>query len=454
MNSSHLLATLSAAVAVAIVIAARQRRRPTKREVLLRRALQLLCEEDNRTAPPMPTPALTPMIPGVLPACGLGPEKALEVMAPVALKGAAGLGHPAYFAHMDPASEDIASAVGLWQIVRNQNMLHPDAAPTAREAAVRVIEWLAPFFGMNGGHLVPGSTVANLTALWVARELRGVRRVIASDRSHNSIRKACNLLGLAYVELPANPKTHRLDVSLHAQDLSDAAVVLTAGTVATGAVDVLSPRPAEAAWVHVDAAWAGPARLSPALARLLDGVDQCDSVGFSAHKWLYQPKGCGVILFRDSEAAHAAISYGGGYLATPTIGVVGSAPAAALPLMATLLAWGHDGLIQRLQDDVAAAHHLAELVRRSGRFELWGDDDDTRACTDRCLGVVCWRPRDTSISAAAVRARLHDSWVSLTMIDGTPWFRCVAANPRAKPELVVQSVVNALDQLVPSGGVG
>ena len=121
------------------------------------------------------------------------------------------------------------------------------------------MEWLAPAFGMDGGHVVAGSTVANLTALWAAREVAGVRRVFASDRSHNSLRKAADLLGLEYISVASDPRTHTCIMASQLSgevDLSDAAVVLTAGTVATGAVDALSPRPRNAAWVHVDMAWA------------------------------------------------------------------------------------------------------------------------------------------------------------------------------------------------------
>ena len=146
---------------------------------------------------------------------------------------------------------------------------------------------------MGGGHLVPGSTVANLTALWAAREVAGVRRVVSSDRAHNSVAKAAHILGLEHAVLPSDPRTHRCDFSAPGAlaalngggDYSDAAVVLTAGTVATGAVDALA-RPAGAAWVHVDGAWAAPMRLSAQLAPVLEGVQAADSVGFSCHKWL------------------------------------------------------------------------------------------------------------------------------------------------------------------------
>lgn len=176
----------------------------------------------------------------------------------------------------------------MWQVATNQNLLHPDAAPSARGLEKHVVRWLSPFFGMSGGHLVAGSTIANLTALWAAREVAGVRRVFASDRSHNSLRKAADMLGLEYVSVRSDPATHSCDMarqlSSEGERLSDAAVVLTAGTVATGAIDLLSPRPHHAAWVHVDMAWAGPMRLSERLAPQLAGVEHADSCGFSAHK--------------------------------------------------------------------------------------------------------------------------------------------------------------------------
>jgi hypothetical protein len=116
------------------------------------------------------------------------------------------------------------------------------------------------------------------------------------------------------------------------------AAVLTAGTVATRAVDPLSAARG-AAWRHVDAAWAGPLRLS-SHAAVLDGVQTADSVTVSAHRWLYQPKESALVLFRDPDAAHGAMSFGGGYLAAPNVGLLGSRGNAALALAALLLALG------------------------------------------------------------------------------------------------------------------
>ena len=123
------------------------------------------------------------------------------------------------------------------------------------------------------------------------------------------------------------------------QDLTRTALVLTAGTTATGAIDDLGLI-GRAAWSHIDAAWAGPLRLSARHGALLDGIERADSIAISPHKWLFQPKDCGMILFRDSAAAHAAVSFNGAYLAAPNVGLQGSRGASAVPLLASLLAWG------------------------------------------------------------------------------------------------------------------
>ena len=147
----------------------------------------------------------------------------------------------------------------------NQNLLHTDTAPVARELEQIVVGWFAPYFGMDGGHLVPGSTLANLTALWAARELCGRREVVASEAAHLSVRKAAAVLGLDFRAVPVDERQRLREPELG--DLSRAALVLTAGTTVTGAVDPLAAGLGDAAWRHVDAAWAGPLRLSRALRR-------------------------------------------------------------------------------------------------------------------------------------------------------------------------------------------
>jgi L-2,4-diaminobutyrate decarboxylase len=197
--------------------------------------LARLHDVTGRQPHPGDTPALG--LPDKLPAKGLGDRRALELLADGPLAGVARLGHPGFFAHMDPPTPWVTWAAALWASAFNQNLLHIDTGPAARELERLVIEWLAPAFGMSGGHLVPGSTVANLTALWAAREVAGVEAVVASAASHVSIRKAAHLLGLDLQVLPVDD-SGKVDFGA-APDLTGAALVLAAGTVASGQVEPL-----------------------------------------------------------------------------------------------------------------------------------------------------------------------------------------------------------------------
>ena len=173
---------------------------------------------------------------------------------------------------------------------------------------------------MIGVYMTPGSTLANLTALWAARDATGARRVVTSAAAHLSIGKAAKILGLALETVPAD-QAQRMDRAKLPQDLSDAILVLTAGTTSAGAIDPLSFR-RHAAWTHIDAAWAGPLVFSQSHAARLAGMEHADSVAVSAHKWLFQPKESALVLFRNEKRAHEAVSFGGNYLATPNIGVL------------------------------------------------------------------------------------------------------------------------------------
>lgn len=390
----------------------------------LRQALDaLLAPSSPESAQPLPN---------ALPEDGCGERAVLDRLAPVVLGGARRLGAPDALAHMDPPTPWIAWALTLWNASLNQNLLHPDVAPAARGLEARVVDWLAPAFGMDGGHMTPGSTLANLTALWAARELKGVRRVIASDAAHLSVAKSAHILGLDYQAVQTDA-TGRLDSAAFPDDLSSTALVLTAGTTSTGAIDDLA-LVGRAAWTHVDAAWAGPLRFSRRYAALLNGIEQADSVAVSAHKWLFQPKESGLIFFRDNGAAEAAISFGGAYLAVPNVGVLGSHGAVAVPLLATLMAWGRRGLEARIDRTMETAEGLWQRLNDHPGSELYGP---------QVSGVVLWRPNDGR-SVQAIREALPVGLASLTSVDGKDWLRHVAANPNADLETIWRSIADVL----------
>jgi glutamate/tyrosine decarboxylase-like PLP-dependent enzyme len=280
---------------------------------------------------------------------------------------------------------------------------------------------------MQGGHCCAGSTIANLTAIWAARDAAGVTTVVTSQAAHLSVEKACRLLRLDLVQLPVD-RQGRLDRD-QLPNLDHACLVLTAGTTATGAVDPLDLVGA-AKWTHVDAAWAGPLRLSQTHAGRLDGIQAADSVAVSAHKWLFQPKDSALVMFRDLHTANAAIGSGAGYLAKPNVGVQGSRSAAAIPLLATLLAWGREGVEQRLDHLMQMADVLADAIESCDHLALWGRPQ-TAINVFRHMGA----------STAALVQRLPPGMLSTCVLDGQTWARSVAANPSVDMDLVLERIL-------------
>jgi L-2,4-diaminobutyrate decarboxylase len=400
----------------------------------------------------------TTTLPDRLARTGISPEQALTLVGPSLRGGARNLGHPGFLAHMDPPTPWVAWVAALLGASSNQNLLHPDTGPAARNLEATVLGWLAPIFGMDGGHLVPGSTVANLTALWAARDLTGADTVVASTAAHLSIKKAATILGLRYVAVSpiggAGLTLDDLGPALQAEVSPTAGpgraiVVLTAGTTGTGAIDhldlgALDPSGPQPAWVHVDAAWAGPMRFSAAHRHRLDGIDAADSVAVSAHKWLFQPKESAMVLFADTAQANPAISVDGAYLAVPNVGLLGSHGTAAAPLAATLLTLGHDGVERLIDHTMAVADQLMAAIEAHPRLEAYGPNTS---------GVVAWRhldhPSDAIRSAMAVQDPTRQGFVSTVAIDDTIWLRSVAANPMADVDLVVASVLDAARSLAP-----
>jgi L-2,4-diaminobutyrate decarboxylase len=394
-------------------------------------------------------------LPKRLAASGLGAQEALAVITPYLRGAATRLGDPGFLAHMDPPTPWVAWVATLLGASTNQNLLHPDTSPAAYDLESTVVDWLIEHFVADAdaadGHLVPGSTVANLTALWAARDVTGADTVIASSHGHVSIHKSAAMLGLRLILIEPEPEAEGAltTTAINPQlpiaprppadiDPGRTIAVMTAGTTGVGAIDELKPtiQGARPAWVHVDAAWGGPLRLSARHRHRLDGIETADSVAVSAHKWLFQPKESALVMFADGSTANEALTFGGTYLQRSNIGLLGSHGTAAAPLAATLLQLGSGGIGAVIDHSMAVADHLVELIDAQPDLEAYGPNS---------TGVVAWRHRTTPTDELIERLGRNDRrvFVSTVELDGVRWLRSVAANPMADPELVVDAVLEA-----------
>lgn len=350
-----------------------------------------------------------------LPETGIGAE-AIQGLADVARQSRAQNGR--FFGYVLGSGEPVAAVTDLLCSVLNQNVTAWRSAPAAVTIERTVVGWLAQAIGCETfrGILTGGGSSANLMALAMAREAkipaneRGIRAGVAaafyaSSEVHMSIPKAIALLGIGRENLrriPVDDAFRILPEQLEKAMREDKrngvtpiAVVATAGTVNTGAIDPLPQVGAIAAsygaWLHVDGAYGALGAM--AAPEKFQGLSLADSISIDPHKWLYQPIDCGCLLFREPGAARNAFSASDDYVRVLTNDPVEAYAAfeesielsrrfRALKLWFSLRYHGFSMLRKSIEKDLLHAQRLAEAIKREARLELLAPVE---------LSAVCFR---------------------------------------------------------------
>ena len=263
------------------------------------------------------------------------------------------------------------------------------------------------------GAMCSGGTVANITALWVARNLLlkpdngfagiaaeglaaglahyGYKRltIMVSERGHYSLSKAADVLGIGRRNLIAVPTDDhnriRIDAlreacaKVAAEGGKVLALVGVGGTTETGHIDPLDEMADVAeeigAHFHVDAAWGGATLLSKRFRHLLHGIERADSVTIDAHKQMYVPMGAGIVLFRDPSMVRAIehhaeyiIRHGSKDLGAHTM--EGSRPGMAMLVYSAMHVMGRRGYELLIDQSIEKAREFARLIEAQDDFEL------------------------------------------------------------------------------------
>ncbi len=332
-------------------------------------------------------------------------------------------GHPRFLAYITGAGTVPGVAADLLASGLNQNLGGWRLSPAATEIELHLTRWFAEQFGLPsgaGGLFVSGGAVANFVALKVARDrmaglavrqqgvaASGPAALYASTEVHVVTDRAADMLGLGMDAVRKVPVDEGLRMRVdalrgaiardRAAGVRPLAVVATAGTVATGAVDPLEEIAdlcaEDGLWMHVDAAYGGPAVLADDLRPMFAGIERAHSIAFDPHKWMYTPHSGGCVLVRDLfwlvDSFGAAPSYvhedkertkhG---LDLGMFGPQFSRGFQALKVWVSLLAHGRQAYGRRISHDARLARYLGDLVRSRPDFEL--------ACPVG-LSITCFR---------------------------------------------------------------
>jgi aromatic-L-amino-acid/L-tryptophan decarboxylase len=374
---------------------------------------------------------------GPLPAEGIGGEAVIEELEQSVIPNGTRLCEPGFWGWITAGPSTIPVVASLAATVASPQRYTITAFNRLEELS---LDWLAELCGLPAqmkGVYSSGGSVANLLALGAARqwalEQAGVDpaadglsstpvALYASAEAHHTVQRAAGVLGLGRrsVRRIATDDRQRLDLARLAQALVDdvaagilpVAVIATAGTTNTGAIDPLRAvgelAQKHGAWFHVDGAYGLPGILDQRLEQLYDGVELADSAIVDPHKWLGAPVGIAATFVRDRSILHRAFTqetsaYLEGAFADPDdvrvsldamgvpyadFGVELSAPARGVVVWSILRELGRDGVRERVRRDNDLARRVASRVRASDRLELLAEP---------VLSICCLRYRADDI---------------------------------------------------------
>ncbi|MCF7354648.1 pyridoxal-dependent aspartate 1-decarboxylase PanP [Vibrio sp. CK2-1] len=304
------------------------------------------------------------------------------------------------------------------------------------------------------GAFCSGGTIANITALWVARnnalkadgDFQGVEKeglfnammhygyqgmaILVSERGHYSLKKAADVLGIGQsnlVPVKADENNRICPTALEetikqlkAKNIKPFAIIGVAGTTETGNIDPLDTiadiAQREDCHFHVDAAWGGATLMSNNHRSLLKGIERADSVTIDAHKQLYIPMGAGMVLFKDPEAMKAVehhaeyiLRKGSKDLGSHTL--EGSRSGMAMLVYSSMHIISRPGYELLIDQSIDKARYFADLIKQQNDFELISEPE-------LCLLTYRYVPQDTRkallIASAEDRQQLHQLLNELT----------------------------------------
>jgi aromatic-L-amino-acid/L-tryptophan decarboxylase len=461
---------------------------------------------------PVPTDAAAAMVDEPVPGAGEPIDAILERFEREIGAYPFGNGHPRFSAWVNSPPAPIGIYAQALASAMNPSVAGGNHAAVWVER--QVIEWFKSIFGFpheSMGLLVSGSSAAAITGLAVARHAAATRigwdmrrngahivneggspvpmLVYESAEAHSCHQKAVELLGLGSASIRTVPSDGALRMRPDALDAMLAgdiaggalpvAVIASAGTVNTGAIDPLGDIADVCArhgvWMHVDGGYGAPAILTSEYRAQLAAIGRADSVGIDAHKWMYVPVDAGMVLIRNAKLMRDTFSLVPPYLRSdddqhgvhgpPWLSEYGSEqtrPFRALKVWMALRYFGTSGYARLIAHDIAMAQYLADRVRATPELELREPQG---------LSIVCFRAvpsalrrqhaaGDAANDAAddgaidALNQRVLASlqlggkaFLSSTVLGGRSWLRACIVNPGTMPH-DIDAVLDAVREQV------
>jgi aromatic-L-amino-acid decarboxylase len=314
--------------------------------------------------------------------------------------------HPRFMAYFSVSSTPPSMLAEFLTAAVNVNAMLWKSSPGATELEQVTLSWLRQWLGLDEsffGIIYDTASVGVMQAIGAAREFidpdartRGMRAdltVYVSEHTHSSAEKAAITLGFGQgnvrrigVDAQFRMRPELLREAIE-RDLAagkrPCCIVASVGSTSTSAIE---PVPAIAGiaeqygiWLHVDAAYGGPAAVVPEMRHIFEGVERAHSLIVNPHKWLYVSIDCSVLYTRYPEILRRASTLSAEYLKTSEddlvvnymdYGVQLGRRFRALKLWYVFRYYGRQGIIAMLREALRLAQLLKSLIEEDAEFEV------------------------------------------------------------------------------------
>ena len=382
--------------------------------------------------------------------------------------------HPRFFAWIQGTGTPLGVLADLLASGMNPNSTIGEHS--AMYVDRQVVNWckeLMNFPPEASGILVSGGSMANITALTVARNSFGEEKIrqrglkaasaqlvlYCSVETHSCIQKAAEIIGLGtdavrkigvneHYEMNVDELEQQIQGDIQ-KGLLPFALVGTSGTVNTGAIDpmdeLLGISRKYGLWFHVDGAYGALAKLDPKYAGRLKALESADSIAFDLHKWLYVPYEVGCTLIRDAKKHREAFAIMPNYLLQESRGLSGGLDSInnygfelsrgfkALKIWMSLKEHGRTKYAQMIAQNNRQAEYLGRLVAQTPELELTAPVS---------MSITCFRMVYPGLSEEQLRElnreillRLQEEGIaspSSTILNGKYTLRVANVNQRTQ----------------------
>lgn len=392
--------------------------------------------------------------------------------------------HPHYMGHqVCSVAPDAALAALVDSLLNNGGaVFEMGIVGTAMERAI--IKKLAQKIGFDDGAegiLTSGGTLANMTALLAARQLKAKDHVwekgqqsplalMVSEEAHYCVDRAARIMGWGsegIIKIPADDRFRmRTDLleSYYEQALAAGkeviAVVGSACSTSTGSFDDLSAIgrfcQKHQLWFHADGAHGGAFVFSERYRHLLDGIAMADSVVTDFHKMMMTPSITTALVFKNGRHSYQTFAQKAHYLWNSQTDQewynMGKRTFECTKSMMVIKIYRlmhqyGDALFEAYLDQIMAlSQRFAQMLDEHPAFEM--------ACPPQC-NIICFRvhphedeAQNDALNQAIRQALLEEGsfYIVQTNIRGRHYLRTTLINPNTNEQHLI-GLMGRIEQL-------